>query len=609
MLVSVTQPHPVNQTNPSTSFTMNPLFSFTCLSIIFSFTVFADKESLVSFLPDDTFFVLEVDNWGELKDDLQDGPWGEIEKFPVWEKISGMIESEMQRGKNKKFKSNFTEAKETVLDPILDSVEGSVVLGVSDFTSVLEREPIMQEDGTTKSIQKMPFFAFISESSLKQNDFDEIISSLKDLAKNAEVEKTKIGDTPLYWILQKSHKDLKDFDAKESGLCLALDKGKLFMLTGGEKSVESVFEKSFEDGKSLVDNQSYIDCFDEIGKGQARIFLNFKEGIRTILESKSKKMEIPQNPFGIEKNGLINGLGLDGLNYLGVCLDAKSGEFEVGSFLGMNHRKGILSFLSPVKGDLENHDFVTKDVFTVSNAKNDLGQLWPKMENILKGISPAIHLLVTSQIQAFEDQSDVRIRADLLGSLGDQFVSVSYLHKENENAEELASPSSSIYAISLRDSKLFDRTMRAMVDSVSQGNELFEENEHRGVTIRSMRGLQGVGLSISYAVLDDWLLLSMGKDRYLKRVINRMKSGGDSLWESSHMESALDDLPRGIRQVDYVDFRSMFSLFETMLDAIDKNEFDFTSDDFGNFPFFLLGWSKDLDSGFVSKAKLYPFSE
>ena len=80
------------------------------------------------------------------------------------------------------------------------------------------------------------------------------------------------------------------------------------------------------------------------------MFFNFKEGIRTILESKSKKMEIPQNPFGIEKNGLINGLGLDGLNYLGVCLDAKSGEFEMGSFLGMNHRKGILSFLAPVKG-------------------------------------------------------------------------------------------------------------------------------------------------------------------------------------------------------------------------------------------------------------------
>ena len=588
---------------------MNPLFSFTCLSIIFSFTVFADKDSLISFLPDDSFFVLEIDNWGELKNDLQDGPWGEIEKFPIWEKISGMIESELQKGQNKKFKSNFDEAKETLLDPLFESIDGSMVIGVSDFTSVLEREVITREDGTTKRVQKMPFFALISETSLKQNDFDEIITSLEDLAKNAEVEKTKIGDTTVHWILQKSHQDLKDFDAKDGGVCLALDKGKLFMLTGGEKSVESVFEKSFENEKSLGDNQSYIDCFDEIGKGQARIFFNFKEGIRTILESKSKKMKIPQNPFGIEKNGLINGLGLDGLNYLGICLDAKSGEFEMGSFLGMNHRNGILSFLSPVKGDLENHDFVSKDVFTVSNAKNDLGQLWPKMENILKGISPAIHLLVTSQIQAFEDKSDVRIRADLLGSLGDQVVSLSYLHKENENAEELASPSSSIYAIGLRDSKLFDRTMRAMVDSVSQGNELFEENEHRGVTIRSMRGLQGVGLSISYAISDDWLLLSMGKDRYLKQVINRMKNGGNSLWESSHLENALKDLPRGIRQVDYVDFRRMFSFFELMFDTIDTDEFDFRSDDFGKFPFFLLGWSKDTDNGFVSKAKLYPFSE
>ena len=588
---------------------MNPLFSFTFFSIIFSFTVCAGKESLVSFLPDDTFFVLEVDNWTELRDDLKNGPWGEIEKFPVWEKISDMIESELQRGKNKKFKSNFTEAKETVLDPLLESIEGSMVLGVSDFTDVLEREGIMREDGTTESVQKMPFFAFISESSLRQKDFDEIISSFNDLTKNAEVEETKIGDTNVYWIIQKSHQNLKDFDAKDAGLCLALDKGKLFMLTGGEKGVESVFEKSFEDVKSLADNQSHIDCFDEIGKGQARIFFNFKEGIRTILESKSKKMQIPQNPFGIEKNGLINGLGLDGLNYLGVCLDAKSGEFEMGSCLGMEHRKGILSFLSPVKGNLENHDFVSKDVFTVSNTRNDLGQLWPRMENILKGISPAVHLLVTSQIQAFEDKSEVRIRTDLLGSLGDQVVSLSYLHKENESVKQLASPSSSIYAISLRDSKLFDRTMRAMVDSVSQGNELFEENEHRGVTIRSMRGLQGVGLSISYAISKDWLLLSMGKDRYLKQVINRMKGGGNSLWDSSHIENALDELPRGIRQVDYVDFRRMFSFFEMMFDAIDTDEFDFTSDDFGNFPFFLLGWSKDTDTGFVSKAKLYPFSE
>jgi len=302
-------------------------------------------------------------------------------------------------------------------------------------------------------------------------------------------------------------------------------------------------------------------------------------------------------------------MGLDGLNHLGVQLNAKSKELEIASTLGLEHRKGILSFLAPVKGNLENHAFVSKDVFTVSNARNDMGQLWPNLENTLKSISPALHLLVTSQIQAFEDKSEVAIRSDLFGSLGDEVVSLSYLNNDNDEVKNAASPSSSIYAIKLRDPKLFGRTMRAMIDSVSQGNELFEETEYKGVTIRSMRGLEAAGLSIAYAITDDWLLVSMGKKQYLNQVINRMKKGKNSLWDSSFIENAMADLPRGIRQVDYVDFSKMFSFFEVMLGAIDQDEFDFLPEDFGDFPYFLLGWTKDTDGGLVSKAKFYPFSE
>ena len=145
-----------------------------------------------------------------------------------------------------------------------------------------------------------------------------------------------------------------------------------------------------------------------------------------------------------------------------------------------------------------------------------------------------------------------------------------------------------------------------MVDSVSMGNELFKESEHRGVTIRSMRGLEGAGLSLAYAIADDWLLLSMGKARYLNQLINQMNKGKNSLWESAFIQNALDDLPRGIRQVDYVDFSKMFSFFQVMFEAIDENDFAISPEDFGEFPYFLLGWSKDTDNGFISKAKLYP---
>ncbi|MGB0355565.1 MAG: hypothetical protein ACPGII_05850, partial [Opitutales bacterium] len=131
---------------------MKPLFSIPFFSILFSLTIFADKESLISFLAQDTFMVVEVDNWGELREDLESGPWGEIQEFPIWQKVSDKIESEMWRGQNKKAKSKIFEAKESVLEPLLDSLDGGIVLGISNFISLLEREPINLEDGTTKSV-------------------------------------------------------------------------------------------------------------------------------------------------------------------------------------------------------------------------------------------------------------------------------------------------------------------------------------------------------------------------------------------------------------------------------------------------------------------------
>ena len=49
-----------------------------------------------------------------------------------------------------------------------------------------------------------------------------------------------------------------------------------------------------------------------------------------------------------------------------------------------------------------------------------------------------------------------------------------------------------------------------------------------------MRGLEGMGISLSYAVSDQWLLLSMGEDQYLNQLINRMKRSKAPLWEEPH---------------------------------------------------------------------------
>ena len=101
--------------------------------------------------------------------------------------------------------------------------------------------------------------------------------------------KRKIGDTPVYWILQKSHKDLKDFDAKDAGLCLAFDEGKLFMLTGGEKSVESVFEKSFEMGNHLVIISPTSIALMRLARDRLGSFLILRKGSAQSLKVRAKK--------------------------------------------------------------------------------------------------------------------------------------------------------------------------------------------------------------------------------------------------------------------------------------------------------------------------------
>ena len=41
---------------------------------------------------------------------------------------------------------------------------------------------------------------------------------------------------------------------------------------------------------SLLNYNSYIDCFDEIGKGNARVFINFNQAILTLQKMRKKRI-------------------------------------------------------------------------------------------------------------------------------------------------------------------------------------------------------------------------------------------------------------------------------------------------------------------------------
>ena len=586
----------------------------------------SDTPMMSEYLPADSLFAWEIDDLASFKEDLSECPWGEVADFPAWIKMRDWMtekwEDELSKSKEKGMRGA-EDFYEQVYLPMYESMNGGLAMAIGQIEKSFKSELLKWENengGKARwRARCLPQVTLLAQSSLSEDEFEEIIDSMSNWIKSNQrirtvMEKSLVAGVQVHWVGNAKNEELTKISPKDTMIAFAFHNGMILALTGGEDHVEETILRLQGKSKdsSLADSVSFQDSFDEIEKGQARAFLNFKKIFSLDKQmEKVKGFEIPENPFGVTMQGLIDGLGFKGLDHLAMQVDLKDKGFFVSQGLFMNEREGMLAMLKPVDAEAELYDFCPKDAFSVSSVRFDLAEIWPILEKTLASISPGLGLLVNAQIQAFEDQAKLSLRKDLFGSLGDEMLSLSYLNQTLSGEKDWENPSSTIYALSLKDSQLFDRTLRSLFDSVTQGSELFEEREHQGVLVRSMRGLEGMGISLSYAVSDQWLLLSMGEDQYLNQLINRMKRSKAPLWEEPHLREALDILPSRVRQIDYVNLSQMFPFFSSMLgtfksDMDMKIDMELSPSDFGDFPYFMLGWSMDREEGMISKVGLFP---
>jgi hypothetical protein len=365
--------------------------------------------------------------------------------------------------------------------------------------------------------------------------------------------------------------------------------------------------------QSIRNNNNYLDLFDEIDRGSARMFFNF-EFLNTFMKEveSNPSLTVPENPFGINTSNLISALGLDSIDCIGIQVDSSAERLTISSGAFFNQYEGLFSFIQhDGKEEAIPYDFVPSQAFTVSSARYDFGKLWSTMEKIVSDLSPQLLLLMNSQIQAFEDQAGVPFRRDVMGSFGDEMVSFSFLDPEAKTADDFDNANPSIYAISLKDSELFDRSLRSMIEAFSGGQDLFKERIHKGVTIRKIRGIESSGISISYAVTEKWFLLGMGDDVHMTQLINRLDGKSRSIWSNKQINRALKAMPDGVRQIDYVNFDSLTQfLVPIIIDSIkNESELELSGKDFPELPYFLLAWSKNVKRGIIGKGELFPISK
>jgi hypothetical protein len=564
--------------------------------LCFLFTINLKAEStLLPMLPEQTVFLVEVDDLKRMSESIESGPLGELSQSNAWEKIGNWVEGKMQSelGEN-------SDDIELLFERIKEwekSMNGSAVLAMGNLEKMLSK--------------KMPDITLLMETDFSQKKLNDTLKWIKKEVISSggkfSWEREKIAGEEVHWIGSGPTKE------KNEQMAIFLSGQTLGFLLGGKDHVTDTLLRAAgnSSGSSLARNDNYLDLFEEIEEGAARIFLDF-EALGSLLKVAGSipKMQIPENPFGVTTTNLISAMGIDSMQCLGIQLDPSNEDMVISSAIFFSKFEGIFSFVQPEgKDEAILYDFIPAQAFTSTSMRYDFSKLWTTTEKIISELSPQLLLLVNSQIQAFEEQAEVAFRRDILGSLGNEAFSFSLLPGKVKTIKDFEK-TSDFFGISLKDSELFDRSLRTMIDSFSAGNDLFQERVHQGVTIRKLRGLEQSGISFSYAVTEKWLLLAMGEDNQLNQIINRINGKGLSLWQQKEIKLALGDLADGSNQIEFADFEKLVSFLSSIavISSESEEDLELKSSDFPDFPYFLMAWSKTVRRGIKAKARLYPKS-
>jgi hypothetical protein len=530
-----------------------------------------------------------------MSESIESGPLGELSQSNAWEKIGNWVEGKMQSelGEN-------SDDIELLFERIKEwekSMNGSAVLAMGNLEKMLSK--------------KMPDITLLMETDFSQKKLNDTLKWIKKEVISSggkfSWEREKIAGEEVHWIGSGPTKE------KNEQMAIFLSGQTLGFLLGGKDHVTDTLLRAAgnSSGSSLARNDNYLDLFEEIEEGAARIFLDF-EALGSLLKVAGSipKMQIPENPFGVTTTNLISAMGIDSMQCLGIQLDPSNEDMVISSAIFFSKFEGIFSFVQPEgKDEAILYDFIPAQAFTSTSMRYDFSKLWTTTEKIISELSPQLLLLVNSQIQAFEEQAEVAFRRDILGSLGNEAFSFSLLPGKVKTIKDFEK-TSDFFGISLKDSELFDRSLRTMIDSFSAGNDLFQERVHQGVTIRKLRGLEQSGISFSYAVTEKWLLLAMGEDNQLNQIINRINGKGLSLWQQKEIKLALGDLADGSNQIEFADFEKLVSFLSSIavISSESEEDLELKSSDFPDFPYFLMAWSKTVRRGIKAKARLYPKS-
>ncbi len=275
--------------------------------------------------------------------------------------------------------------------------------------------------------------------------------------------------------------------------------------------------------------------------------------------------EIPENPMGITKEGVIKALGLDVLQaaYLSARLGDDATELQAGILY--REPKGLVKLLAaPMAGTPPRAGFIPPDATHFGACTFSLKTFWETLEGILNDLSPQLLGLIQMQLQQVAAQTGVDIKKDLLDNLGGEIVTATVPRPTEPGKAPAPEDEDTLVVLSVANRQALETALEALKTALAPGGEMFEKRDYLGTTLHSFKLPLPVPegqpeKQLTYALMDRYLVVCVGSSGPIEGVLAALAKPGASVWEREEVRKALGTLKPKESGVGYADSRSSVS--------------------------------------------------
>ncbi|MCB1279220.1 hypothetical protein [Prosthecobacter sp.] len=300
------------------------------------------------------------------------------------------------------------------------------------------------------------------------------------------------------------------------------------------------------------------------GGGDAMLYFNGvkllelgEQALAAAEAAKKDEKKAPGFSFDIKPKQIMDMLGAQELQAVAFTAELTDSQSRMDmTILHPAKPAGLISLMRGSGNEVTLPQFIPAGVLTASVARIDFGTVYDAILGMVTKLGP-MAMMITMQVPQLEAQMGFKIRDDLFGSLEDEVLQV----QDGDGGQE-----SQVMGFKVKDADKLGGALEGLKRFAGAGFGAFEESDFLGYNINTLKTSQtaNTATEIAYCNTGKYLLISVGKQDTLKKVLGRMKDpSGPSIWDDAQVQTLLSLVPKNYSGVGVTDAGRLLNMIAT----------------------------------------------